>query len=124
MLQDTTYREQSNTYLAQAYEELAKEDFRQASEKGWGAASQMVKAVAEERGLRHGRHNHLLQVVHRMAEETKDHEFERLFGRARDLHANFYEGWLSNSTVQAYVQEMELFVRKAEGFLNGSRAGE
>ncbi len=124
MLQDTTYREQSNTYLAQAFEEIAKGDFRQASEKGWGAASQMVKAVAEERGLRHGRHNHLLQVVHWMAEETEDQEFERLFGRARDLHANFYEGWLSNSTVRAYIQEMELFVRKAESFLSGAAASE
>ena len=43
-----------------------------------------------------------------------------MFGRARDLHANFYEGWLSNSTVQGYIQEMELFVRKVEGFLNGA----
>lgn len=124
MLQDTTYREQSNTYLAQAFEEIAKGDFRQASEKGWGAASQMVKAVAEERGMRRGRLNHLLQVVHWMSEETEDQEYEKLFGRARDLHANFYEGWLSNSTVRAYIQEIELFVRKAESFLSGATATE
>ena len=53
MQRTTTYREQSRrgVFLAQAHEELAKGDLQQASEKGWGAASQMVKAVAQERGL-------------------------------------------------------------------------
>ena len=39
--------------MEQANEELARDDLRQASEKGWGAASQIVKAVAEERGWEH-----------------------------------------------------------------------
>ena len=50
MQRTTTYREQSRVFLAQAhFEELAKGDLQQASEKGWGAASQMVKAIAQER---------------------------------------------------------------------------
>ena len=37
MVQETTtYKEQSRVLLAQAFEELAKGDLAQASEKGWG----------------------------------------------------------------------------------------
>ena len=45
-----TYSHRSDTLIAQAGIELAAGDVTQASEKGWGAAVQMVKAVAEQRG--------------------------------------------------------------------------
>ena len=117
-----TYIARSKTYLTQAHEELNKGDFLQASEKGWGAASQMVKAVAEEHGLAHGRHNHLLHAVRWMSEQTQDREYEAQFGRARDLHANFYEEWLSPDTIKSHLSEIGLFVQKAEGLLNGAQA--
>ena len=44
------YREASRHLLAQAHGELYAGDVRQASEKGWGAAAQVVKAIAEQRG--------------------------------------------------------------------------
>ena len=44
------YRDDSRSLLAQARDELARGDVRQASEKGWGAAAQILKAVAEQRG--------------------------------------------------------------------------
>ena len=48
-----TYRTASRQLLAQGREELERGDTRQASEKGWGAAAQMVKDVAERRGWEH-----------------------------------------------------------------------
>ena len=39
----TSYTDRSRTYLSQASEELAKADLCQASEKGWGAAAEIVK---------------------------------------------------------------------------------
>ena len=42
-----TYRDASRLLLAQGRAELAAGDVRQASEKGWGAAAQMVKSIAE-----------------------------------------------------------------------------
>ena len=42
---------------------LAEGDLLQASEKGWGVAAQMVKAVAETRGWRHSTHGDLYHVV-------------------------------------------------------------
>ena len=49
MVTRLAYREQSRRFLEQARSELREGDLAQASEKGWGAASQMVKAVAEAR---------------------------------------------------------------------------
>jgi hypothetical protein len=46
--QDSEYRTASKQLLAQGFTELASGDARQASEKGWGAAAQMLKAVAEQ----------------------------------------------------------------------------
>ena len=45
-----TYRERSRAFLAKARGELLTGDLEQASEKAWGAAALMVKAVAERRG--------------------------------------------------------------------------
>ena len=41
------YRQRSRIFLARAREYLAIDDLHQASEKGWGAATWMAKAVAE-----------------------------------------------------------------------------
>ena len=71
MVSRLAYRDQSRAYLEQANEELARDDMRQASEKGWGAASQIVKAVAEERGWEHRGHWELHNVVSLLVEESE-----------------------------------------------------
>ena len=45
-----TYQQASQRFLAQAKQELANGDLPQASEKGWGATAQILKAIAEQRG--------------------------------------------------------------------------
>ena len=44
------YQQASEHFLAQARRELADGDLAQASEKGWGAATQLLKAIAVQRG--------------------------------------------------------------------------
>ena len=61
-----------NELLARARTCLAEGDLMQASAKGWGAAEQMVKAVAENRGWDHATHGDLYRAVHRLAEELSD----------------------------------------------------
>ena len=85
------YRSASRTLLAQARAELAAGDLRQASEKGWGAAAQMVKAVAQQRGWEHGGHRQLFRIVRLLQDETGNPEIRRLFNTANSLHINFYE---------------------------------
>ena len=113
------YAEQGRRFLGQAYEELATDDLRQASEKGWGAASQIVKAAAEERGLVHHSHAHLFRIVHTLIEETNDLVLFDLFGAANHLHTNFYEGEYGNAEVERALNQVSEFVGKVEGLLNG-----
>ncbi len=117
MQRTTTYREQSRIFLAQAYEELAKGDLPQASEKGWGAAAQMVKAVAQQRGWEHRGHRELHGVIGTLLSETGDTELTTLFGVAGDLHMNFYENRSKANVVGNHLQQVERFVDKAEALL-------
>ena len=121
MLQDTTYRDQSKVFLEQAFKELEQGDLLQASEKGWGAAAHMVKAVAQERGWEHRSHNLLFAAVDRMAAETGNDQFIRLFSGADSLHKNFYEGHLSSMAISTCFDQVRLFIEIAERFPNGAR---
>jgi uncharacterized protein (UPF0332 family) len=117
MQQTQTYRERSRAFLSKAREELRAGDLEQASEKGWGAAALMVKAVADERGKEHKQHRHLFSVVGDLVKETNDRELGLLFHVANDLHSNFYENWLSPEQVEQVVEEVERFVDKVERLL-------
>ena len=81
----------SGQLLRQAREELAAGDVRQASEKGWGAAAFMLKAIAEQRGWEHGKHRRLSRVASRLRAETGDRDIYRWYQVADALHGNFYE---------------------------------
>ena len=121
VLQDTTYRDQSKIFLEKAFRELEEGDLLQASEKGWGAAAQMVKAVAQERGWEHRSHNLLFATVDKMAAETGNDQFIRLFSGADSLHKNFYEGHLSSMAISTCFDQVRLFIEMAEGFLNSAK---
>ena len=97
---------------AQAY--LAEGDLLQASEKGWGAAAQMVKAVAEARGWRHQDHRSLYDTVNRLASEAGDINISTGFNAAGALHTNFYEGWLPRETVEFCLTQVAELVDKLE----------
>ena len=109
-----TYREASRRLLAQAQSELAAGDVRQASEKGWGAAAQMVKSVAERRGWSHRRHAALYNVIARLVSETGDDEIRRLFAVAGDLHVNFYENWNNAENVVAGLGDVQRLLDRLE----------
>ena len=109
-----TYQTASRHLLAQARAELAAGDARQASEKGWGAAAQMVKSVAARRGWEHHSHAALYRVVRRLADETGDEDIRSLFNTAGNLHVNFYENWNNAENVTVDLADMERFLDKLE----------
>ena len=109
-----TYQAASRQLLAQGRQELADGDVRQASEKGWGAAAQMVKAVAEQRGWQHRNHAALFDVISYLVSETRDHEIRRLFDVANALHTNFYENWNNAANVNSALDDVERFLEKLE----------
>ena len=111
----TNYRSAATHLMSQALVELEQGDTRQASEKGWGAAAQAVKAVAEARGWEHRTHAALFNAVSRLARETGNVELDRLFGIASALHGNFYENWLTENQVRALLEDVGRFVRMMDG---------
>ncbi len=109
------YVDSSNRYLTQASEELARGDTLQASEKGWGATAQIIKAVAEERGWEHGRHAHFFEVARRVVAETGEQELWIAFEMARGLHENFYEGKMGEDDVEFHLGYIGRFVDRMRG---------
>lgn len=108
------YAETSQALLAQAKAELAKGDRLQASEKLWGAAAQMVRAVAARRRWRHDSHGSLFDALDRLVEETGDQDLRIGFHVANSLHVNFYENWQSQGYVESSVATIERFVSQLE----------
>ena len=117
MVSPHSYREQSRKYLTQAYLELEQGDLCQASEKGWGAAAEMIKAVAKERGWYHTAHWHLRRAVDLLTEELDDTDIVDCFAFAGELHTNFYEGWLSSVVIGRRLTQVAKFVDKVEAVL-------
>ena len=108
------YNTTGRNFIARARLYLAEGDLLQASEKGWGAAAQMVKSVAEARGWAHNGHRELWRVVNRLVAETGDAQVRTAFTMAGALHTNFYEGWLPRENVADYLDQIEDLLPKLE----------
>ena len=93
------YRQASERFLAQARQELSDGDLPQASEKGWGAAAEILKAVAEQRGWERGKHRHLSRVASRLRAELGDRKIYRCHQVANNLHGNFDEDEMKPETL-------------------------
>ncbi len=106
--------------LAQAYEEFAKGDFVQASEKGWGATAQMLKAIAQKRGWSHHSNRDIYRALDLLHQETGDAELANLFNGGSSLHVNFYENAYTSDTIGNNLRQVERFVDKAEGLLGAT----
>ena len=113
-----TYQDVGRRLLRQARAELAAGDLRQASEKGWGAAAQMVKAAAQQRGWPHDQHRFLFAAVRDLSNEAGDPEVHALFANANYLHVNFYEGEFDAGMVAYHLDRTEQFVSRLERLLD------
>ena len=109
-MQVLKYQAAASTFLQQAFAEVEAGDLRQASEKGWGAAVETVRAVAEHRGWEHGSRDSLFEVASRLAQETGDFNVIYDFSGASALHTNFYEGWLREEMVHNGLYQVQRLV--------------
>lgn len=82
---------QAREFLEKAGQYLADGDPHQASEKGWGAAAHMAKAVALAQGWEYERHSHFHRVMNQARRLSGNDRLPFLHGRAEILHVNFYE---------------------------------
>ena len=122
-MQTLRYQDTARHLLAQGFEELAAGDSRQASEKGWGAAAQMIKAIASHRGWKHNSHAALYRVIARLVSETGDDDIRKGFGIANALHQNFYENWGEADYVAGGLADVEELLDKLEPLLDQDPTG-
>ena len=81
---------QARDFLARSREYLDAGHLHQASEKGWGAAAHMAKAVAMAHGWEYETHADFSAVLNRARRVTDDDRLPGLRGIANDLHSNYY----------------------------------
>jgi HEPN domain-containing protein len=110
------HRGLAEKFLREAEELLARGDYVQASEKAWGAAAQIVKAVAAKKGKELKSHGDLWRFVLEVAGEND--ELRRLWHVANTLHQNFYEGWIPPEGVRRAVDDVKRFVRMMKELLD------
>lgn len=111
------YLRLNGKYLREAEVLLEKKDFPQASEKLWGAAAEMVKAVAAKRGRALGTHVSIWRFVEELDREYPQWGLIDQFSYAGNLHTNFYEGWLTARYVTRGLEVVHDFVSKLRSLL-------
>ena len=82
---------QAREFITLSREYLAQDKLHQASEKGWGAASHMAKAVAAAQGWRYTTHAEFSQVLNQARELTGNPNLNGMRGLANELHNNYYK---------------------------------
>jgi HEPN domain-containing protein len=102
----------SEKYMKEAEDLLAKGDYAQASEKAWGAAAQIVKALAAREGREIRSHRELNEEVSKISKGTGDDKIRALWQSVAALHQNFYENWLPPDMVEGNIRDVKKFVEK------------
>ena len=82
--------QQARQFMVKSRLYLAEGDLHQASEKGWGAAAWMAKAVAEAQGRDYTQHAQFSVVLNNARQITGDARIPALRSIANELHGNFY----------------------------------
>ena len=110
------YRQQSRYFLAKSRQYLAEDDLHQASEKGWGAAAWMAKAVAENQGWQYEKHDEFFDVMNRAIRLSGDSRLGDLRARANELHGFFYrrKRFLDAGAISEGLDRVELLLEILE----------
>ncbi len=117
----TDYREQAKEFLAKAWDYLAQGDLHQASEKGWGAAAHMVKAVAEAQGISYRTHDEFNLVLDDVCELLGNDRPLILGSVANELHRNYYKRkiHLRATTIQRQLDRVVELLDLLQPLANG-----
>ncbi len=100
--------QQSRQFLERARSYLADGDLHQASEKAWGAAAHMAKAVAAANGWTYEKHSDFSIVLNNAWELTGNDQIRPLRAIANDLHGNYYRRarFLSANEIAADIESV------------------
>ncbi len=106
------YRQQAREFLVKSRQYLSEDDLHQASEKGWGAAAWMAKAVADARGWEYEKHPQFSVMLNNARRVTGDVRLLGMAGIANDLHGNFYtrKRFLDAESIALGIDQIEILL--------------
>ena len=88
----TDHLELARQFLARSRQYLSDGDLHQASEKGWGAAAHLAKAIAAAQGWQYEHHDQFDDIIERACDLYRQPSMEgRAQNAAHYLHRNYYK---------------------------------
>lgn len=103
------YKQQARDFLSKSWEYLATGDLHQASEKGWGAAAWMAKAVAVAQNWQYDQHAHFNVILNNALLMTNNDRLLALREIANGLHRNYYtrKQFLNTNIIRRELDSVE-----------------
>ena len=104
--------DKAREFLARSKVYLAEGDLHQASEKGWGAAAHIAKAVAEANNWPYERHDEFDGIIYDASSLYGEPDLENLGNAAHFLHRSFYKhpSLLRQDRIGANIDRVENMV--------------
>ncbi len=111
--------ELAREFLHRSKEYLAVGDLHQASEKGWGAASHMVKAVAIANMWEYEHHDQFDNVVVNAGNKYRQPSLIRTSDAAHALHISFYKRkqYIDASATRRRIEDVESMIDILQPFI-------
>ena len=106
------FLERSKNYLAEG-------DLHQASEKGWGTAAHIIKAVAAANGWEYEHHDHFSSVVMNARQRYRQPGLREWSRSAEALHVNYYKrkDLLNPDLIREDISDVEQMVNVLHPFI-------
>lgn len=115
----TDHLKLARDFLVRSKQYLAEGDLHQASEKGWGAASHAIKAVAAANGWDYEHHDQFDNVVVNASQRYRQPRLTRLADAAHALHVSFYkrEEFIDAGATGRRIADIDAMVNTLEPFI-------
>ena len=112
--------ELARVFLGRAKDYLEQDDLHQASEKGWGAASHIVKAIAAANGWEYEHHDQFDTVIANARQRFRQTSMRQYGSAAHSLHRNYYKhtGMLNADTIREDIADVEKMVSVLQPYVS------
>lgn len=107
-------------FLRRSREYLDDGDLHQASEKGWGAAAHIAKAVAASRGWEYEHHDQFDMIIQNARHQFRQPSLRGYGQSAQSLHRNYYQhpSLLNADAIREDIDDVETMLDVLEPFIN------
>ena len=112
------HAERSRRCIRQADEYLTRRKKRKASKKGWEAAAESLKTIAEQRGWNHSSQSLIVDVAQQVSDEQGRPEIVVRLGPALVLYSNSFDNCLPADVVEAYLGIIKSLLHELERIRN------